>query len=638
MKFTEEFIERVAHANNLVDVISQYTQLKPAGGGLMGRCPFPDHPEKTPSFSVSEHKQVYHCFGCHKKGNIYTFLQEYNGMSFRESVEYLAGRANIALPELNREESSAADAQSKKKKQLAVVNKWAAQYFHETFLALPSDHPAKAYAHKRGLNQDLINEFKIGYASEEWDGLVKYFESKNVPLSLAEEARLVKARTGGKSGYFDIFRDRLMFPIFSTMGEPIAFGGRIIAQGEPKYLNSPETLVFHKGRVLYGLSQTAKFIRTEDQAIVVEGYMDLVSLYKAGICNVVAPMGTALTFDQGKLLQRMTQNVVVLFDGDSAGQDAAERSLPLLLAANVHPRGLILEDNMDPDDFVTKFGREALLEKIKAAPDLFSLMLGVWLKDYRGEASQKVQITDKLAPLFAAISDSRLRQLYFTEVAGRLRVDEKWLRQALVPGKKDTGYQNNFRQNSSQNPSQNAVSQRAGGVTSGAAHGRFDHTANAGPDLQKPLTEDVVDKIKLKGTSQAEAYLMGLVLKNHANFAAFDSANIMEEIPHPGVKEVLKRASEVYRQAPEKFDKLTSLLTSFVDQPSLLFASVSMDIAPEDEAKLLQDCIIRIREQYIQEKTKQLAIEMKNSPSPEKLELMMKLQKDRLALKSKPQI
>lgn len=557
-------------------------------------------------------------------------------MSFREAVEYLANRANIALPQLDEKESSAADLQAKKKKQLAVVNKWAAQYFHELFLSLPSDHPAKAYAIKRGLSNDLITEFKIGYASEEWDGLVKYFESKNVPLALAEEARLIKARATGKSGHFDIFRDRLMFPIFSTMGEPIAFGGRIIAQGEPKYLNSPETPVFHKGRVLYGLSNTAKFIRTEDQAIVVEGYMDLVSLYKAGICNVVAPMGTALTFDQGKLLQRMTQNVVVLFDGDNAGQDAAERSLPLLLAANVHPRGLILENNMDPDDFVTKFGKEALLEKIKAAPDLFTLIFGIWLKDYRGEASQKVRITDKLAPLFASISDARLRQLYFAEVAGRLSVDERWLRQALQPGKKDTGYsqkpgftQGDAQNNSRQNPSQNAVSRVPGSLTAS-------DTANAGPVSTNTLTEETVDKIKLKGASQAEAYLLGLALKNHANFALFNEANMMDEIPHPGVREVLKRASEVYRQAPEKFDKLTSLLTSFVDLPELLFASVRVDSVPEEEAKFLQDCIIRIREQHIQQQTKQLALEIKNSPTPEKLELMMKLQKDRLALKAKP--
>ena len=200
MKFNPEFIERVSEANNLVDIISQYSQLKPAGGGLMGRCPFPDHPEKTPSFSVSEIKQVYNCFGCHKKGNIYTFLQQYNGMSFREAVEYLADRANIALPQVNEQEASALDAAAQVKKQIGRVNKLAVNFFHENFKRLPESHPVREYAKRRNLTPEIIENFQIGYSSEEWDGLVKLFESKSIPMTLAEDARLVKARANGKSG------------------------------------------------------------------------------------------------------------------------------------------------------------------------------------------------------------------------------------------------------------------------------------------------------------------------------------------------------------------------------------------------------------------------------------------------------
>lgn len=610
MRFSQEFIERVSDANNIVDLISQHTQLKPMGGGLMGRCPFPDHPEKTPSFSVSETKQVYNCFGCHKKGNIFTFLQQYNGMSYREAIEFLANRANIPLPQVNEAESTRLDAMAQKKKLLGQVNKLAATYFHESFQRLPSNHPAKEYARKRGLTPDLIQAFQIGYATEEWDGLVKFLETKKVPMPLAEEARLVKARANGKTGYFDIFRDRLIFPIFSMMGEPIAFGGRIIAQGEPKYLNSPETLVFHKGKVLYGLSQTAKFVRSEDQAIVVEGYMDLVSLYQAGLQNVVATMGTALTADHGRILQRVTKNIIVLFDGDSAGREAAERSLPLLLAADLYPKGLVLPDDQDPDDFVKAHGVETLKTLIHRASDLFSMILDMWLKGYRGEASEKVRLSNQLRPVFQAMKEPRLKALYLKEAAEKMKVDEKWLREAVAPAPND------FRQKGvpDNSPRRNFTTPSV--VSDGSVQNPHQQPA-------KTLTEETVDQIQLKGASQAEALLLGLALKNHANLETILSAHSLDEIPHQGVREVLKRAAEVYRQAPEKFDKLTSLLASFVDRPEWLIADQTADNESGD-SKLVLDCVRKVKEQVIVAKRKQLTLEMKSNLSEERRDEIMK--------------
>ncbi|MBV2167493.1 MAG: DNA primase, partial [Bdellovibrio sp.] len=431
MRFSQDFIERVSEANNLVDIISQYTQLKQSGSGLMGRCPFPDHVEKTASFSVSETKQVYHCFGCHKSGNLFSFLRDYQGMSFPEAVEYLANRASIPMPAPEKEDE-ARDQVAEKKKLLLKVNKLAATYFSEQLQRVPHDHPVRKYIASRGLSAEVIETFGIGYAVAEWDGLERHLASKQVPMALAEEARLVKARNN-KSGYFDIFRDRLMFPIFSAMGEPIAFGGRYLEkkENEPKYLNSPETPVFIKGKVLYGLSQTARYIRSEDMALIVEGYMDLVSLYQAGIRNVVATMGTALTPDHGKMLKRMTKNVVALFDGDSAGMEAAERSLPILLAADLYPKGLTLPNNMDPDDYVKKYGAEALKAELEKAPDLFVMILARWMEGYRGEASEKVKLADKLKPLFEVVPDQRLRDLYLAEAAQKMSVTLPWLRQAV---------------------------------------------------------------------------------------------------------------------------------------------------------------------------------------------------------------
>ncbi len=626
MKFNPEFIERVSEANNLVDIISQYSQLKPAGGGLMGRCPFPDHPEKTPSFSVSEIKQVYNCFGCHKKGNIYTFLQQYNGMSFREAVEYLADRANIALPQVNEQEASALDAAAQVKKQIGRVNKLATSFFHENFKRLSLSHPVREYAKKRNLTPEIIETFQIGYSSEEWDGLVKLFESKSIPMSLAEDARLVKARSNGKSGYFDLFRERLMFPIFSTMGEPIAFGGRITAQGEPKYLNSPETAVFHKSKVLYGLSETAKYIRSEDQAIVVEGYMDLVSLYQAGIQNVVATMGTAMTPDHGRLLQRITKNIVVLFDGDSAGQEAAERSLPLLLASDVYPRGLVLPDNQDPDDFVRANGVEVLKQEIAKAPDLFSLILQRWLHGYRGEASEKVRLSNQLRPIFASIKDQRLRQLYLREASEKMAVDLKWLSEAVLPSKNDFGQKQ---------------------ITESFSRGKGPSSPTNAPEnpqsVQKALQQSAqssaaenLDQIKLKGASPAESLLLGLALKNHANFEIVLSANIIDEVPQPGVRELLKRAAEVSRQAPDKFDKLTSLLASFVDHPEWLIVDPQSLSRDGDDSKLLLDCVRKIKLSLILSKQKNLLQQLRTEPDPLKLDEMkqalMDLKKEELNL------
>lgn len=597
MKFPQEFIERVAEANNLVDIISQYTQLKPSGGGLMGRCPFPDHPEKTPSFSVSESKQVYNCFGCHKKGNIFTFLQQYNGMSFKEAVEYLADRAQISIPKPDDYNQQAADLASERKRQVARANQVALQYFRKTLQALNPQHPVMVYLQKRGLNPEIVETFQIGFSSDNWEGLVHELESKKIPLKIAEEAKLIKARTSGKTGYFDLFRERLMFPIISMIGETVGFGGRIIAQGEPKYLNSPETPVFHKGKILYGLSQTAKFIRSEDQAIIVEGYMDLISLYGVGIKNVAATMGTALTLDHGKILSRMTKNVVVLFDGDSAGQEAAERSLPILLAADVYPKGLTLPGGQDPDDYVKENGGESLLNLVKQAKDLFTLILESWLKDYRGEASEKVRLASKLTPVFAQIKDLRLKQLYLKEAAFKLGVEERWLAQANSSKNDHSQNRNGSPQPTPQFRSENAP--RLNQSDMQKSNQVEDAPGDSSPEL-----------INLNGATPAEQILLGLVLKSSENFKVFESIFPIEEIPHVGFQLVLKRIAEVYRQAPEKFDKLASLLTNYVNRPDLLISDQEMQ---SQDSQLIVDCVRKLKERRILEKRTQLTQELKRS-------------------------
>jgi len=619
MRFSQEFIEKVSEANNLVDIVAQYTQLKRSGTQLMGRCPFPDHAEKTPSFSVSETKQVYHCFGCGKSGNLFSFLRDYQGMSFPEAVEYLADRANLELPAAptlsaqNQEEIK-----KEKRKKILEANKWALFYFRESLKILPNQHPVRAYLAKRGLDATAVQTFQVGYAPAEWDGLVQFLQSKKISLQVAEEAQLIKPKQGG--GYFDLFRERLMFPIFNHLAEPIAFGGRIILDGQPKYLNSPETLVFSKSRTLYGLHETAKYIRSEDAVVIVEGYMDAVALYQAGIKNVVAIMGTALTADHCRMIKRMTPHVHLLLDGDQAGQTAAERSLPLLLSQGLYPRGLILPDGLDPDDFVKKFGPQELQNRLGNSEDLFKVVMRSWMMGYKGEAQQKVQLADRARPLFEAMADQRLKKLYIQELANQMRVAIPWLVEAL-------GGKAQFQRNSE---ASNVVNKN-------------NQAANPVPDLSE---------IQLTSAPYLERVLVSLAIKSRANFTLYLESKLENFLIHAGVKSVLKIAEELYRQGPEKFDKLLSLLVTKVDTPEVLFFNdramrsynPSVGIAAtgneswsqheesvaedefEKETQILKDCFQRIRETGLRDQLKKLALELKERPQAETVEKMKRLQ------------
>lgn len=605
MRYPPEFVDRVSEANNVVDIISQYTQLKQSGNGYMGRCPFPDHAEKTASFSVSESKQVYHCFGCKKSGNIFSFLKDYNGMNFPEAVEYLADRASIPLPEVIRDNNDQYAMAQDKKKQMTKANKVAADFYRETLKRASSDHPIKAYISKRRLKPETIEEFQIGFAPAEWDMLAHHLGRHQVSMALAEEAKLVKARKEG-NGHFDLFRDRLMFPILAPSGEVLAFGGRIHDQGEPKYLNSPETLVFNKSKVLYGLAHTAKYIRADDCVVIVEGYMDLVSLFQAGIKNVAATMGTALTAEHAKMIKRITTNVVVLFDSDEAGQRAAERSLPLLLAAGLYPRGLILTEAKDPDEFVMKFGVEALQKKIQSAPELFNSVLHMWMADYRGEASQKVKLTDLARPIFDVIPDNRLKSLYAQEMAARMNVALDWVRSALTS---QAGKQ--------------PVREFAKPMTSEI-------------EPQRPVEEVKKPIFSITGAQPAEILLLQLVLKSRANFEVMLSQQILSQINHLGVKSILEKAQQVYRQDPNKFDRLLSLLIENLDKPELLFSNSSPNSQSEfdsdKENKMLQDCFKRIQQTFLKSEAKKLGLALKQNVDPEKLKEIEDHHRNRLSL------
>jgi DNA primase len=609
VKFSQDFIERVRESTNIVDVIGQVTQLRRAGTNrYTGLCPF--HNEKTPSFSVSEDKQFYHCFGCKKGGNVFSFVQETQGLNFREAVEYLAGRANIPIPKealVTKDDAVKVDEKREREKLLYRINQFASSIFQKQLKDQGAASPVTQYLQKRGLTPETIAHFQLGYAIDDWENLVRACTRQKVPLNAVESLGLIRKRGEGKSGHYDIFRDRLMFPIISPTGQVIGFGGRVLGDQQPKYLNSPESEIFHKGKVFYGLHETAKHIRVEDRVVVVEGYMDFLALYQAGLKPVVATLGTALTPDHARVIKRMTKRVIVLFDGDEAGQEAAERSLPLLLQEGLIPQALILPEGMDPDDFVKAKGLGVLEELLRLAPELFIVVLDKHLKGYRGTNAEKVAMVDKMAGHIRACSDRRLKELYIQEVAQRLGVENDWVLRAVSAGKPHEP-------------------NRLIGVS------KEKETAPA----PTPAAQD--QKIKVLKPPPAELQLLNVALMKEKYFQIVIQNGVVESLLHEGIRDVFARANQLYGQMPNKFDSLSALLVTEVDPPetvSLHLQSPLADLSEEGAEKLLNDCSRRIREAFLRAQSKQLRANLRGQAPEaqlEKLEQIMNIHRSRHSL------
>lgn len=618
MKYSRDFIDKVISASQLAEVISQYTVLKPAGRDLVGRCPFPDHKEKTPSFHVSIDKQVYHCFGCKKGGNVFTFLQHFQGMNFVEALEHLAERAGIPLP--TSKDSSSARQESReyaRKKELIEINKIAAKYFCDNYKKLPVSHPVREYTHRRYIKTESIETFRIGYATEDWEGLVKHLQGQGLSLSLAEELGLIKKRDSG--GYYDLFRERLMFTITNQVGEVIGFGGRILGDGLPKYINSPESPLFHKGKSLYGLEHASRYIRSQDQVILVEGYMDLIALHQAGFKNVVAPLGTALTLDQCRILSKLTQNVIVLFDGDSAGQAATEKSLPLLFEAGLYPKGLTLPDNQDPDEFLMVNAPDKMETALSTAPDLFSHILRRWMEGFQGSATDKIKMVHRVNDLLLSLKNNSLKSLYWNELSHRLGVDSNWMRRAIQE-KRGSRNQSGAGGNSS------LPEAREESVESPSVSNLEPKSVEKNHDFER-------EKVDLKGAPKWELILLAMAL--YPKSTHWDRILHTEEIKimsHLGVRRVFEKAISLTGQSGLPFDNLFVLITNEIQNPDLLTALITELPAndPEREERLLTDCLKKVRIYDLDMKINHLAQELKRELSQEKWEQLALLKKDRM--------
>ncbi|MGB2697305.1 MAG: DNA primase [Candidatus Zixiibacteriota bacterium] len=419
--YSQDLIDRIRESNDIVDLISEYVPLKKRGKNYMGLCPF--HPEKKPSFSVSQDKQIYYCFGCGQGGNVITFLMNHDKLGFTEAVRTLAKKAGITLPRkpIDREKQEIYD-------KLYFANQIAHQFFQNCLNHKTMGKRARDYLETRGLKQEIIESFGIGYAPAGWEGLLRFAKTKGVDLRILNSAGLV-VQSERKEGYYDRFRDRLIFPISNLSGRIIGFGGRVLKEeDEPKYLNSPETLIYQKGKLLYGLNLSKEIIRENNSAVVVEGYMDLISLYQAGMKNVVASSGTAFTSDQARLLSRYAEEVFLLFDSDSAGRKAALRSVDSLFDYGLEVLVMDLPSGEDPDSFVRKYGAKSILEKKKEAKSFIDFKVeSIGEKFFKLSLSEQERIISEFSQTAQNIGDPVRRSLFLTKVAQKLEVDERIL-------------------------------------------------------------------------------------------------------------------------------------------------------------------------------------------------------------------
>ncbi len=436
LQISEEVIEKIKEQNDIVDIISEDVRLKKSGKNYTGLCPF--HNDKSPSFSVSSEKQIYKCFSCGEAGNVFTFVMKYKKLTFIEAAKYLAGKANIPLQIEDSQNSKI----SGKKELLYKINVEAARYYYSN---LQKNKVAKEYFLNRGIKEETIKRFGLGYSYDDWHGTINYLRSKGYKNDLLVEAGLA-SKSEKNSNIYDKFRNRVMFPVFDVRGKVIGFGGRVLDNSKPKYLNSPETMIFQKGINLYGLNFAIKNKLQEDYIIIVEGYMDLISLHQYGITNVVASLGTALTVNQVRLLRRYVNKVIISYDADLAGQTATLRGLEILRSAGLDVKVLTVPEGKDPDEFVRNNGKQAFLGLVERALPLIEYKIkraaqGINLKN----GNDLIEYGEKFAEILADLNPIE-KDVYIKKISEETSIKEQalydLLSQVLTKKQKEDNFVN----------------------------------------------------------------------------------------------------------------------------------------------------------------------------------------------------
>ena len=563
MAFPEAFLDELIARNPIEDVVSQYVNLKRSGSNLFGLCPF--HGEKTPSFSVSPDKGIYYCFGCHKGGSVINFEMEIEGLSYPDAVRALAKRAGLEVPEDEQYQS-----RYRQQERLWALHKEAARFFHSRLYA-PIGANALQYAAGRGMPKSILTKFGIGYAPDSWTDLADYLRSKNYTDQELRDSGLVTVSQ--KNGnLFDRFRDRLMFPIIDVRGNVIGFGGRIMDSSDKsaaKYLNSPETLIFNKRKNLFALNLAKK--SKLGYLILVEGYMDAIALHQYGFDCAVASLGTALTEDGANLLSRYTEQVVLIYDGDEAGQNATQRAIPILEKAGLQVKVLKMRDAKDPDEYLKKFGADRFRILLEESANRVEYQLNAILKKYDlRDDEQKVQYLQESAGLIGSLSSAVQREVYGGRVAEAAGISEDAMKLEVNRALKRRTYQEKKKQ----------------------------EKIDLSPARNLQPKEKSIRYSNLR-SARAEEMIIAQVLREPALFA-----QIPDLQPELFSSEFLGRA---FRQLRDRYhqglDVSLGGLSDFTAEEMSHLAGISQQQGPVNERSLL-DCADIIREEYQKSQTK----------------------------------
>lgn len=422
----EEVIEDIKKANDIVDVVGEYVQLKKQGRNYFGLCPF--HGEKTPSFSVTQEKQIFHCFGCGKGGNVITFMMEIESLSFIEAVQFLAKRAGIFLPEWEEPRSSV----SKENDTALSAFEWLTKYYHHMLKHSKQGKEGYRYLLHRGISDLTIEEFQLGFAPNDTDFTIEFLLKKGFHEAMLVKEGILSLQTNSKQ-VTDRFRGRVIFPIRNHFGKTVAFGGRIISEGEPKYLNSPESSLFHKGKLLFNFDLARKHIRKENEAILFEGYVDVIAAYQAGIKHAVATLGTSLTDYQAKLLRRYVDTCIICYDGDQAGIEAAYKAAKLLRQTGCNVKIANLPDGTDPDSYIRTLGGDAFRNDIiKKSEPYNSFYLRFLRRNFDfSQESERIRYVEAAIKHLALIKSSVEREYYLKELSNEFDFSLEVLREEI---------------------------------------------------------------------------------------------------------------------------------------------------------------------------------------------------------------
>ena len=564
MRYSDDIIEEVRMKNDIVDVVSQYVKLNRRGNTYFGLCPF--HNEKTPSFSVTPSKQMYYCFGCGAGGNVYNFVMEYENYTFGEALQHLADRAGVQLPKI--EYSREAREKAEKRATLLEINKLAASYF---YYQLRRENGSQAYTYliNRGVSEDTIKKFGLGYSDKYSDDLYKFLKSKNYSDDLLRESGLFNVDE--RHGMYDKFWNRVIFPIMDVNNRVIGFGGRVMGDGKPKYLNSPETKIFDKSRNLYGLN-IARTTR-KNYLILCEGYMDVISMHQAGFTNAVASLGTALTSGHASLLKRYTQEVLLLYDSDDAGVRAALRAIPILREAGITSRVVSLKPHKDPDEFIKALGGEEFEKRLEQAMDSFMFRIHMAQKEFTMEEPQgQNRFFERCAQMLLELSDELERNLYIEAIVKDYR-----------------GY----------------------GISVEDLRKRVNTLALKGTPAEQriqPKTTGAQPKKKNSASEKAQKLMLTWLVTYPG---IFDTV-IRYIQPSDFVVPLYRKVAEMLYQQYEEGDvNPARLMNAFIDSEeqrevsSLFNATIHLE-TPEEQNRAFSDAVLRIRDESLKEKNKTL--------------------------------